>query len=129
MHMMIFYIIHLYRAESSQSYMKGYMSDLHPFFLYLVKKLLCKMKAGCRSCRTALMFGVNGLIPIFVLKFVGNIRRQRHFSQFIQDLLENPLIFKPDQPVSFLYDIDNLPHQKAIAEADPGSYFCLFPRF
>ena len=42
MHMMIFYIIYLYRAEGSQSYMKGYMGDLHPFFFNLLKKLLGK---------------------------------------------------------------------------------------
>jgi len=75
------------------------------------------------------MFGIDRLIPVFILKLMGDIRRQGHLSQLIQDFLENPLIFKADQTISFLYDINNLSDQKAIAKTDPGSYFRLFPRF
>ena len=49
------------------------------------------------------------------------IGRQRHLSEPVQDLLENPLKFKTHQAVAALHDLQDLSLQAPVAEYCPGA--------
>ena len=108
MHMMFLHIIHFYRTERSKAYMQSYMGNIHAHFFYLLKKFRCEMQSCCRCGGRSFIFCIYSLITVFVFQLVGNIRRQRHFSQLIQDFLKDSLIMELDQAISLIYDIDDL---------------------
>ena len=125
---MLFHIIYLYRTEGSQTYMKGHVGNVNPFFLYFFQKLLCEMQTCSRCCGRAFVFGIYGLITVLVFQFMGDIRRQRHLAQLIQDLLKDSLIVELDQSVTFIYHIQDLALQNPISESDLCSRAGLFAR-
>ena len=88
--------------------MQSYIGYLYPFFFNLLEQFFCKMQTSRRGSRRAFVLCVYCLITVFVLQFVGYIRRQRHLSQFIQDLFKNPLVVKLDQAVAIFQHIDDL---------------------
>ena len=49
---------------------------------------------------------------------MGNVRRQGHFSQLIQNLLKNAFILELDQAVSFLHYINDLAFQDPVSKND-----------
>ena len=60
--------------------MQGNVSNVDALFFDLPQKLLRKMKSRRRSRRTALVLGIDSLVTVLVLQFVGNVRRQGHFA-------------------------------------------------
>lgn len=129
MHMVIQNIIRFYRTESSKSDMKRYMRNLHTFCFDFFQKLRCKMQSCRRSSRRSGMLCIHGLVTILVLQLVGDVRRKRHLSKLIQNLFKNSFVFKMDQTVSFLYNLQNFPFQKTVSEADSCSGFHLLSWF
>ncbi len=71
---MLLHIIHLYRAESPKPYMQCDMGNIDAHLPYLLKQLLRKMKACGRRCGTPFLLRVNGLVSVFILQLVGDIR-------------------------------------------------------
>ena len=78
--------------------------------------------------RQSFVFGIYGLITVLVFQFMGDIRRQRHLAQLIQDLLKDSLIVELDQSVSFVYYINDLTLQDSVSESDLCSRTSLFTR-
>ena len=60
---------------------------------------------------------------------MGDIGRQGHLSQLVQDLLKDPVVFKLDQAVALLHNVNDLAGQKSLAEIDSGSDLAFFSRF
>ena len=60
--------------------------------------------------------GVDGLIPLRVVKLGLNVRRQRHLAQLLQLFQENALIVEADQPVTALQHLGDLGGELALAE-------------
>ena len=77
------------------------------------------MKPRRRRGRGAVVLGVDGLVAVFVLQFVRDIRRQGHFAEPVQDLLEDSLVFETNEAVSFIDDVRDLAGKNALAEDDP----------
>ena len=80
MHMVLCHILHLNRTECAQAHMKGYTGDADALSFNGRQKFRCKMQSGCGCSGTAFMFGIDRLVTVFVLKLVGDIWRQRHFT-------------------------------------------------
>ena len=86
------------------------------------------MQPRCRRCRRTGMLCVYGLIAVFILQLVRDIRRKWHLSQLIQDFFKNPLIFESDQTVSFFYHPDHFRFQKPVSKNQTCSRFHLSSR-
>ena len=78
-------ILLLYGAEGSKSHMKGNMGDLYALFLYLIKKLCCKMKSCCRCCGRTVVLSINSLVSVLVLKLVSDVRWKRSVTKKLPD--------------------------------------------
>ena len=105
------------------------MGDLHAFLSHLFQEFFREMKAGGWRRRRPVVLRVNSLVPVFILQFMGNIRRKRHFSKLIQDFFKNTVILKPDQAVAFIYNIQDLSLQDPVSKSDPGSWSRFLPGF
>ena len=81
--MVVLNILHLNRAECTQTHMEGHVGNLHSHALDLSQKLLCKMQTRRRRCRGAFMSGIHGLVAVLILQLVRNIRRQGHLAQLV----------------------------------------------
>ena len=80
MHMMLQHVFFLHRTESSQSHMQGHISDLNTLVRDLLQQFPGKMESRRRRCRRAFIFCINGLITVFILQFMSDIRRQGHLT-------------------------------------------------
>ncbi|CDD35231.1 unknown [Roseburia sp. CAG:309] len=127
--MMLCHIVHFYRSECTKPHMQRNIGNDHAFFLQFFEQFIGKMKSGCRRSRRSVVFGIHGLIPVFIFQFMGNIRWKRHLSKLIQNFLENSLVGKPDQTVSVLQHIDDLAFQKSFSKRNTGTGPRLFPGF
>ena len=117
-HMVFQHVVDLDRTECAKSHMQRDIGNIHTHRFYLGKQLLCKMQS-CRrrSCR-AFKFCIYRLITVFVLKLMGNIGRQRHFTEGIQHLFPDPIIKKLHQAISIFLHIQNLCTQTSVAKDD-----------
>ena len=105
--MMIQYIRNLDRPEGSQTHMKCDVRDLDSHFLNLCQQLFREMQTCCRCSRRSFVFRINRLIAVLILQTVGDVWRQRHLAELVENLLENTLVGELNQPVSFLYHIND----------------------
>ena len=128
MHMMLKYIVRLNGSECTQSHMKSHISCINTLFLKLLKKFGRKMKS-CRGCRSrTVVFGVNGLVPVPVLKLMGYIRRKRHLPEPVQNFLKNSIVTKLYKPVALFKHFHYLTLKKSVTEAYLRSRPELFTR-
>ena len=125
---MIRHVFYLYRTECAQSHMQGDVGKPYPFFFDLFQKFFSKMQAGCRCCRGSLVLGVDRLVPVFILKLMCDVWRERHLSELVQHLFKDSLKLKTNQPVSFIYNVSDFAYKPSAAERDPGSGFRFSPR-
>ncbi len=95
-HFMIFNIFFFYRAECPQSYVQGYKDFLYAFIPNLLQQFFRKMKTCCRSCRRASFPRVYGLVFVGICHFFMDIRRQRHFTDFIDNIIKHAVIMEFD---------------------------------
>ena len=109
--------------------MKGDFCYVHTLSLYFFKKLFSKMQPCRRGCCTALILCIYGLIPVFIFKLMCDIRRQRHFSEFIKYFLKYTLKLKFYMPVTCLIYIDYFRLQKPLSKVQSISYPAFFTRF
>ena len=109
--------------------MQGYMGDLYTGILYLLQKLFCKVQSCGRSGCASLVFRVYRLVAVLVLQLVCDVRRQRHLSELIQNLLKNPFVMELDQAVALLHNVNDLAGQKSLTKIDSGSDLAFFSRF
>ena len=107
MHMMFLHIIYLYRPKGSKPHMKRHMGDVYSHILDLLQQFFRKVKSRSRSRSASFVFCIDGLVALFILQFMGNIRRQRHLTQLIQYFFKNPLIGKLNETVSLFYNIQH----------------------
>ena len=128
MHVVLLDLIHFDRPECAEPYMKRYMGDRDSHSLDLRQQVLCEVESRRGGRCRSFMLCVNGLIAGLVLKLVSDIRRKRHLAQPVENLLENPLVGKLYQPVSFLYNIYHRTRQQPVAEGNHRADLRLFSR-
>ena len=87
------------------------------------------MQSRCRRRCGTVIFCIHRLVAVFVLQLVCDVRRQRHLSELIQNLLKNPFVMELDQAVALLHNVNDLAGQKSLAEIDSGSDLAFFSRF
>ena len=124
-HFMLQHIVHFNRTECSQTNVQCYMGHFYAHFFDFPQQLRCKMQSCCRCCRRAFVLRINRLVSVFILQFMGDIRRQRHFAQFIQNVFKNAFIFKFDDTVAAFDDLQHFRNQFAPAKGNfiPGTGF------
>ena len=123
------YIIGFNRSECSESDVKCYITYINAFCLNLFKQFGCKVKS-CRRCRrTARIFCIHCLVSVFIFKFMCYIVRQRHFSEFIQNLLKYSLILKLNKSVTVIYNVQNLRFKLTVAKNKSCAGFSFSARF
>ena len=89
---MVFNCIGTYRTESAKTYMQCNECNIDAFIPDTFKNFIREMKPCCRcSCRTT-FFRKHCLITCLIIKRLRNIRRQRHFSERIQNFIKDPVI-------------------------------------
>ena len=115
-HRMIQHVFLFHRPERAKSDVKRNLRDRHALVTDFLQQLLRKMQAGRGRRSRTVKLGVNGLIPLSVFQFMGDIGRQGHLSQTVQNLLKNSFIGEPNQPVSFLHNLFHLRGQDAVPE-------------
>ncbi len=109
--------------------MKGYFRNGNAFLPDFFQQLWRKMQPGRGGrCRTVI-FCIYRLIPVLVLKLMGNIGRQRHLSQPIQNRFKNSLISKLNQPVALFCNFQHFSRQNPAAKKNFSARPCLFSRF
>ena len=128
MHVVLLDLIHFDRPECAEPYMKRYMGDRDSHSLDLRQQVLCEVESRRGGRCRSLMLCVNGLIAGLVLKLVSDIRRKRHLAQPVENLLEDPLVGKLYQPVSFLYNIHHRTRQQPVAKGNHRADLRLFSR-
>ena len=100
-------VVDLDGPKSPQSHVQRYERCPYAPAPDLIQKLLRKVEAR-RRCRSAAgLEGLDGLVSVLILKLMRDIGRERHFSQLVQDLFEDPLIFEFDKavpPVEYVQD-------------------------
>ena len=116
MHMVFGDFFDLDRPKCAESHMQRHMGDFHPHVLHLIEHLRRKMQSGRRRRGGSLMLRVNCLVPVFILKLMPDVRRQRHLAEPVEDFLENSLIRKLNQAVSVIHDLEHFSLQDAVAE-------------
>ena len=75
------------------------------------------------------MLRIDGLIPVLVLELMGNVRRQGHLAQLIQNFLKNTVVGEFDQTVALIHYVQHFSHEKTVAEGNLRARLCLFARF
>ena len=126
MHMMLFHIIYLYRTEGSQTYMQGYMGNIHTFRFDGFQKFRSKMQSGCR-CRCGTEFlGVNRLVTLLVFQFFVDVRRKRHLSDFFQCSVKVSLAGKLHDAVSVRLYFYHFADQSSAAKGKLHADLCFF---
>ena len=93
---MLLHIIYLNRTERAKAYVKRYMGNIYPLGFHLLQKLFGEMQSCCRGCCGTLVLCINGLVTVLVLQLVGDVRRKRHLSKLIQNLLKDSFIMELD---------------------------------
>ena len=87
------------------------------------------MQSRRRCRRGTVILCIHRLVAVFVLQLVCDVRRQRHLSELIQNLLKNPFVMELDQAVALLHNVNDLAGQKSLAKIDSGSDLAFFSRF
>ena len=116
--MVLFYILHLHGSEGSEPHMERHSRKPNALCFYPLEQLLRKMKSGGWGGCGTVMLCVNGLIAVFVLKLMRDLRRQRHLPQLIEKLFKNALRLKMYEPVAVLYTLRYLTLKKSFSEND-----------
>ena len=87
------------------------------------------MQSRRRCRRGTVILCIHRLVAVLVLQLVCDVRRQRHLSELIQNLLKNSFVMELDQAVALLHNVNDLAGQKSLAEIDSGSDLAFFSRF
>ena len=87
-HDVVFHVLRLYGAKSAQPHMQRQPRDCDAHLFNLLEQLGRKMQARCGCSGRALFTRVHRLIARLVVQLFVNIRRQRHFTQRVENLFE-----------------------------------------
>ena len=74
-------------------------------------------------------FCIHCLVSVFIFKFMCYIVRQRHFSEFIQNLLKYSLILKLNKSVTVIYNVQNLCFKLTVAKTNLAPGLAFLPGF
>ncbi len=119
MHVVVFQFLFFHGAEGAQADVQRHLGDGNAFLADPFKQFFRKMQPRCGRRRAPVVLRVYRLIAVFVLKLVCDIGRERHFSERVQHLLEDPFILKMDEPVAFVRVPHDLAFEPAVAEHKP----------
>ena len=128
-HVMIIHVFLFHRPERSKADVKKHWNDIDSLFPDAVKEFRRKVQAGRRRRRASVRFGINRLVPVAVLQPFMDIRRERHLSEFIQDLLEDPIPGETDRSAPVLPDTQNRCLQFSFPKDELRTGLCPFPGF
>jgi len=112
--------VHLDGAEGTESNVKHDGNNGNTLIADARHQILGEMQArrGCR--RRSVFTGIDGLITIIVLKPLGNIGRQRHEADDVQQLVDIGIfvviVLKADQAVSFLHNVGDLTQKETVTK-------------
>ena len=95
-HLMVFDIFFFYRPEGPQADVEGDEDFFYAFIANLLEQFFRKMQA-CRRRRSGAAFvGIDRLVFIRVFHLFVDIRRKRHFTDFVDDGVEIAFIGELD---------------------------------
>ena len=117
-HVVLGHIIYLDRAEGAKSHVERHIGEVHALVLNLLQELLCEVQACGRCGGGAVVLRIDRLIHVRILKLVGDVGRQRHLAEAVQDLLKDAVIVELHEAVSVLHDLQDLRGQGPVAEGD-----------
>ena len=127
MHVMLFDVVDLDGTEGTESDVQRELRDADALVLNLFQQLLCEMKPGCRRSRRSIELCIHGIVVGAILERVGDVGRERHLPELVQNLLEDAIIAEPDIAVAVLDNIHNLAGQKTLSERYFRPDLALFP--
>ena len=125
-HMMLLDVIRLDGAEGAEADMERDETYPDAFFFDLFKQLGCEMQTRRGRCGAALLLGVDGLVSVLILESLGDIMRQGHLAYPVNYLKEIALKAEFRHSVAVGQHFDYLGGQRAVAECEAVTLFCLF---
>ena len=87
--------------------MKKHIDYLHALIRNALQKLRRKMQPCCRSGSGTVFTSIDRLIAFLILQLLRDIRRQRHFTDPIQNFFQYAVIIKLDYLVPVIEGINN----------------------
>ena len=125
---MLFDVVDLDGTEGAESDVQRELRDADALVLDLFQQLICEMKPGCRRSRRSIELCIHGIVIGAILERVGDVGRERHLPELVQNLLEDAIIAEADIAVAVLDNIHNLAGQKTLSERYFRPDLALFSR-
>ena len=130
-HLVLFDLFHVHGAKRSESNVERDEADMDSLRLEFGKLLLCEVQTRRRRSRRTFLAAVDRLVALLVLQSLMDVRRQRRFSQAVENLLEYAFIaelhdapaeirMRHDLSAKFVGKADNLSHLRLLAGAHQG---------
>jgi hypothetical protein len=92
MHHVVLNVLLRNGAERAETNMQQYVHNVRAAFGYPYEQFLRKVQPCGRRGGRPVRFGINRLVARFVLKPLGDIRRQRHLARAVEHLVENSVV-------------------------------------
>ena len=87
-----------------------------------VQQLRREVETGGRRGGGAVLFRIDGLVPVAVFQLFMDIRRKGHLAQTVEDLLKDAVVDKADgASADFLHIAEDLAGQEPVPENTAGS--------
>ena len=103
-HMVLCYILHLYRPEGTKSHMQRDITNLHALLFDFLQQLRRKVKP-CSWCGgTAKFTGIYSLVAFSILQFFLDVGWKRHLAKTFENLEKDAVIMKLNDSVPAFCD-------------------------
>ncbi len=96
MHGMVRKVVLFYGSEGAESDMEKHSDDIDSLFICPLQQLGCEMQARGRSGGRAVGLRINRLVSVSILELRCDIGREWHYSDTVENLIENPVILESD---------------------------------
>ena len=120
MHHVLGDAIRLDRTEGAKTNVQHDGGNRDPLFSNLFQQLVGKMQSGSGSRRRPLFTRINRLVAVIVLELFGNIWRQRHHANAMQNIVNIIvtllIVKKTNDAIALLYKLQHLSRQHTVTK-------------
>ena len=114
------------RAEGAQPDVQHDRRDGDTLIPQFLQQLPGEMQSGGRCGGGAFGAGIDGLVAVVILQLLGDIGRQGHQPDLVQNVVDILVFFvvegEPDEAVPFLQDVRHLAREDAVSEDTARAY-------
>ena len=123
MHLVLFDVVDLDRTERPEADMQSDFADGDAHVFDLFQEFRREVQTGGRRRGGAQLVAVDGLVPLLVLEFFVDVRRQRHLADLLENGVEVAVIGKPHDSAAVVRDVGHGACEPSIAKGKDGARF------